>query len=269
MASRTIIITGAASSLGRSVAIRFSKTSDKLLLTDQDRERGEAVCQEVIAKGGEATFIAADLHEALDVHNVMAEAIDSYGKVDVLVHTAHHYASAPLLETSEQDFDAVMDGNVRAAFLINKAVARQLIRQAGEVAEAGVEEARGGAIVNVVSNEAVTVDPDSAIFAASQGAVVQLTKAVAMTLSPYGARANAVAVSGVKGTHSEAQVVTAEQRKESADATPLGRRGEPKEVASAIHFLSAPDASFITGQMLIVDGGRLTLSKAASADSDA
>ncbi|GGY50344.1 SDR family NAD(P)-dependent oxidoreductase [Parvularcula lutaonensis] len=266
MASRTIIITGAATSLGRSVALRFSKSSDKLLLTDEDREQGEAVKEEVIAKGGQATFIAADLHEALDVHNVMAEALDTYDRVDVLAHTSNYFYSAPFLETSESDFDEVMDRNVRAAFLINKAVARQIIKQAGPPDDGGVDTARSGAIVNVVSNEAVTANADDAIFAASQGAVVQLTKAVAMTLSPYGARANAVGLAGVKGALDEAKVKTPEQRKASIEVTPMGRRGEPKEVASAIHFLAAEEASFITGQVLFVDGGRLAVSKAALAE---
>lgn len=261
MASRTIIVTGAASSLGRAVAMRFSKSNDKLLLTDPDRERGEAVKDEVVAKGGQATFIAADLHEALDVHNIIAEALDSFERVDVLAHTASFFYAAPFLETSEAHFDEVMDKNVRAAFLINRAVARQIIRQADSIEDGGVDEARGAAIVNVVSNEAVTANAEDAIFAASQGAVVQLTKAVAMTLSPYGARANAVGISGVKEVLGEKRVTTAEQRRASIDLTPMGRRGEPKEVAGAIHFLAAEEASFITGQVLFVDGGRLAVSK--------
>ncbi|NNU17479.1 SDR family oxidoreductase [Parvularcula sp. ZS-1/3] len=263
MASRTVIVTGVAGSLGRAVAHRFSKSSDKLILTDRDRERGEAVKEEIIAKGGQATFIAADLDQALDVHNVIAEALDSYGSVDILAHTSSYFYSAPFLETSEAHFDEVMDRNVRAAFLINRAVARQIIRQAEDIEEDGVDTAHGSAIVNVVSNDAVTANAEDAIFAASQGAIVQLTKAVAMTLSPYGARANAVGISGVKGTLDETQVVTAEQRKLSAEATPMGRRGEPKEVAGAIHFLAAEEASFITGQVLFVDGGRLAISKSA------
>jgi NAD(P)-dependent dehydrogenase (short-subunit alcohol dehydrogenase family) len=262
MAKRTIIVTGAASSLGRAVALRFARNSGNILLTDPDRERGEQVRQEIEARGVETSFVAADLHEALDVHNVMAEALDSFGRVDVLAHTATYFYAAPFLETSEADFDKVLDRNVRAAFLINRAVARQFIRQAESLADGPMGEAEGAAIVNVVSNEAMVATAEDAIFAASQGAIVQLTKAVAMTLSAHGGRANAVAVSGIKGTFDETVVVTAEQRRHSAEVTPMGRRGEPREVAGAIHFLTAEDASFITGQVLSVDGGRLAVSAA-------
>jgi NAD(P)-dependent dehydrogenase (short-subunit alcohol dehydrogenase family) len=262
MAKRTVIVTGAASSLGRAVAFRFAKAGSNILLTDPDRERGEQLRQEVEARGSDAAFVSADLDEALDVHNVMAEALDSFGRVDVLAHTASYFYAAPFLETSEADFDKVMDRNVRAAFLINRAVARQFIRQAENLTDGPISEGVGSAIVNVVSNEAMVATAEDALFAASQGAVVQLTKAVAMTLSAYGGRANAVAVSGIKGTFDEAAVVTAEQRRHSAEITPMGRRGEPKEVAGAIHFLTAEDASFITGQVLSVDGGRLAVSTA-------
>ncbi|MEM1410403.1 MAG: SDR family oxidoreductase [Pseudomonadota bacterium] len=264
MASRTIIITGAAGSLGRAVSLRFAKSGDKLVLTDPDRAKGEALREEIKAKGGSAVFIAADLHEALDVHNVIAEAIDSYETVHVLAHCATHYYEAPFLETSEADFDQVMDRNLRAAFLINRAVAKQIIRQAKSSDEGGVGRAQDCAIVNVVSSEAVTARADDAIFAASQGAIVQLTKAVAMTLSPVGARANAVGVAGIKEVLDETTVTTAEQRQASIEQTPMGRRGEPKEVAGAVRFLAAEEASFITGQVLFVDGGRLAVSKASN-----
>jgi NAD(P)-dependent dehydrogenase (short-subunit alcohol dehydrogenase family) len=263
MASRSVIITGAASSLGRAVALRFAKSGDKLLLTDPSRKAGEQIRDELRGRGVEAQFIAADLHEALDVHNVLAEALDSFGEVNVLAHCATYYYEAPLLETSEENFDEVFDRNVRASFLLNKAVARQIIKQASAVDDGGVDVARSGAIVNIVSTEAVTAQADDAIFAASQGAIMQLTKAVAMNLSPYGARANAVGISGVKDILDEQFVTTAEQRRRSIQQTPMGRRGEPKEVASAVHFLAAEEASFITGQVLFVDGGRMADSKLA------
>jgi NAD(P)-dependent dehydrogenase (short-subunit alcohol dehydrogenase family) len=268
MTNRTVIVTGVGASLGRAAAFRFARSKDRLVLTDTDRQRGLAVRDEVEARGAEVSFIAADLDEALDVHNVLAEALDTFGRIDVLAHCAHYYRTAPFLEISEEEFDDIMDKNVRAAFLINKAVAQQIIRQSAEVDDGGVDVARSGAIVNVVSNEAVTANEEDAIFAASQGAVVQLTKAVAMTLSPYGARANAVGISGVKEVLDEALVTTAAQRKASIGMTPMGRRGEPKEVANAIHFLAAEEASFITGQVLFVDGGRLAVSKTLASEGE-
>ncbi|MEM0928663.1 MAG: SDR family oxidoreductase [Pseudomonadota bacterium] len=266
---RSIIVTGAAGTLGRAAALRFAKSSDKLLLTDPDRDGGQAVRDEVISRGGRAVFIQADLHHALDVHNVMAEALDSFGAVNVLAHCAAHYHHAPLLETTEDQFNEVMDRNLRSAFLISKAVARQIIKQAGDTSDGGVDTAISGAIVNVVSNDAVTANTEDALFAASQGALVQLTKAVAMTLSPYGARANAVSIGGVKELFDQQGVTTAEQRKATIEQTPMGRRGEPKEVANAIHFLCGDEASFITGQVLFVDGGRLALSKSVPIEEGA
>jgi NAD(P)-dependent dehydrogenase (short-subunit alcohol dehydrogenase family) len=164
-----------------------------------------------------------------------------------------------LLDTTEEDLDWVLDRNLRAAFLLNRAVAKQIVKQASAVTDGGVDKARSGAIVNVVSNVAVTASADHAIFAATQGAVMQLTKAVAMTLSPYGARANAVGVAAIKEELDETAVKTSEERKQVIEATPLARRGEPVEAANAVHFLAAEEASFITGQVLFVDGGQLAL----------
>ena len=259
MAGRSVIVTGAGDGIGRAAALRFAKSKDRLVLTDPDPVKGKAVTARVTDGGGTATFIEAELHEKIDVHNVLAEALDAYGGVNVLAHCAHYFVAKPLLETTEEDLDRVFDRNMRAAFLINRAVASQIVKQAGAVGDGGVDTARSGAIVNVVSNEAVTASADHALFAASQGAVVQLTKAVAMTLSPYGARANAVGAAAIKEEMEEQDITTTAEKRQVIKTVPLARRGEPEEAASAVHFLASGEASFITGQVLFVDGGSLAV----------
>lgn len=265
MGGRAVIITGMADGIGRAAAFLFAKSKDRLILTDANAERGKAVRDEIVDEGGQAVFIEADLHEKLDVHNVVAEALDTYGAVNVLAHCGMHFFASPLLETSEDDFDAVFDRNVRATFLINRAAARAIIKQAGETSDGGVDVAKSGAIVNVVSSEAITANADHAIFAASQGAVTQLTKAVALTLSPYGARANAVGVASIKQEGDDLALKTREAREAVVSATPLNRRGDPEEAAAAVHFLAGPTASFITGQTVFVDGGRMVQHVSANA----
>jgi NAD(P)-dependent dehydrogenase (short-subunit alcohol dehydrogenase family) len=266
MAGRSVIVTGAGGGIGRATALRFARSKDRLVLTCADAARGRALKEDIEEAGGQVTFIEADLHSKLDVHNIIAEALDAYGQVNVLAHCATEFFAAPLLETTEEDLDRVLDHNFRAAFLLNKAVARQIVRQAGETSDGGVDTARSGAIVNVVSNEAVTANADHALFAASQGAIVQLTKAVAMTLSPFGARANAVGVAAIKEELDESLATTSAERRKSIARTPLARRGEPEEAASAVHFLASGEASFITGQTLFVDGGRLAQHASARAE---
>ena len=268
MAGRSVIVTGAGGGIGRAAAFRFARSKDRLVLTDHDPVRGEAVANEIRSNGGTATFIQAELYKKIDVHNVVAEALDAYDAINVLAHCEHAFFSRPLLETTEDEFDEVIDRNLRVAFLMNKAVARQIVRQAEAVSDGGVDTALSGAIVNVVSNEAVTASADHALFAASQGAVVQLTKAVAMTLSPYGARANAVGAAAIKDDLDSSEATTRAAKLHVIAGTPLARRGEPEEAAAAVHFLASGEASFITGQTLFVDGGRLAFYDTPGGEGD-
>lgn len=263
MGGRSVIVTGAGDGIGRATALRFAKSKDRLILVDSDSTRGIGLRDEINKGGGTATFIEAELHQKLDVHNVVAEALDSYGEVNILAHCASYFFAAPLLDTTESDYETVFDHNVRATFLLNRAVAREIIRQAEDVGDTGRESAKAGAIVNVVSNEAVTASADHAIFVATQGAVVQLTKAVALTLSPYGARANAVGVAAIKSEIDDVELKSREDKQQAIAETPLARRGEPEEAASAVHFLASGEASFITGQTVFVDGGRLAMHRRA------
>ena len=256
MSGRSVIITGAAHGVGAACVRRFASAGDNIVLADKDAAAGKALAHEVAGKDGKATFVHADVVKRLDVHNVVAEALDAYGRVDVLCHMALMDYSSSFVETSEEDFERVIAANLRSAFLINQAVAKQLIKQA----EAGEDEDRECSIVNLISVEAVTAAPDHVVFAATQGGLHQMTKAVALALSPYGARANAVGIGAINS-----ELADDVERKALRESVPLKRVGDPEEVAETVFFLASDAASYITGQCIYVDGGRMIRSSGARA----
>lgn len=256
MTGRAVIVTGAAYGVGAACARKFARAGDRLVLADRDEAGLGAVARELRAEGLEAAFVHADCGDRLQVHNVIAETLDAYGRVDALAHMAYQDYSRAFLETTEEEFERVVSANLRSAFLINQAVAKQLIRQA----EAG---GSGGAIVNLMSVEAVTAAPDHVAFATAQGGLHQMTKAVALALSPYGARANAVGIGAITGELPE----NTDARALGADV-PLRRVGAPEEVAETVYFLASDAASYITGQSIFVDGGRMIRSLGAQGRRD-
>ncbi len=259
MGGRSVVVTGAAAGIGRAVAERFAKSNDKLVLVDIDEENGKSVQSLLAERGTETTFLHADVSRKLDVRNVLAETLDAYGRIDILAHCHGYFFSAPFLEITEDDFERTINENLRSAFLLNQAVAKQIIKQSEATSDGGVDQARSAAIVNVATTEAVTASADHSIFAAAQGALAQLTKSVAMTLSPFGARANVVGVASIRQELEDNEKSSDGKPADTTTMTPLSRKGEPEEVANAIHFLASEDASFITGQTLFVDGGRLAM----------
>ncbi len=249
MVGRSVIVTGAAGGVGAACARRFVAAGDRLVLADVKEEAGQAFAKELSEAGAEVAFVHADVTNRLHVHNVVAEALDAYDRIDVLAHTVMVKYSAPFLETSEEDFERIVGANIRGAFLINQAVSKHFVKQASSDTPA---QSPPGVIVNTGSVEAVMAAADHVAFAASQGGLQQLTKAIAMALSPYGVRANLVGVGAIKGEMDK----NAEQKK-LRDSTPLKRIGDPEEVAEVVFFLASEAASYVTGQCLYVDGGRL------------
>lgn len=253
MTKRSIIITGAASAIGAACARKFVEAGDRVILADENEAALRELTNELKSKG-EASFVAASITNRLHVHNIIAEALETYELVDVLVNASIEVDAGDFLEMTEESFDYMINGNLRGAFLINQAACKQMVRQL----EQSNDEASDCSIVNLISVEAVTAAAERVAFAASQGGLHQLTKAVALAMSPHGIRVNAVGIGAIKSDYMKEFDL-----KSARNTVPLDRVGDPEDVAEAAFFLASRAAGYITGQTIFVDGGRLVRSGAA------
>ena len=259
MANRSVIITGAGTGIGAACARRFFNGGDHLILVDNDENAGKAMAESLQAEQQRVTFVHTDITSRLNVHNVIAEALETNGHIDVLIHADVCHHSAPFLEVSEDDFRDIIQHNLVGAFLINQAVARQMIRQIEEADTPQPAAEPNQAIVNLGSVEGVATHRDHTAFAASQGGLHQLSKAIALSLSDYQLRVNTIGVGPIRGENKISDP--------SQSVAPLKRLGEPEDVAEVAWFLTMPEASFVTGQTIFVDGGQLIQMRMPSSDA--
>ncbi|MCR4282090.1 MAG: SDR family oxidoreductase, partial [Bauldia sp.] len=201
---------------------------------------------------GPVRFVACDVGEAASVGNLVAATIAAFGAIDVLVNNAAILAAKDFLDLDEADFDRVIRVNLKGAFLCGQAVARHMV----ERAKAG---GRPGAIVNLSSVNAVFAIANQVPYSVSKGGINQLTKVMALSLAPHGIRVNAIGPGSIMTEMLETVMADAEARRRILSRTPLGRIGEPKEIAAIAAFLASDEASYITGQTVYADGGRLPL----------
>ena len=248
---RTAIVTGGASGIGRAVARRFLDDGARVVIADIDEDRGEEVA-EALSEYGEIRFIACDVGERLDVHNLVASTLDAFSDIDILVSNAGIVHKARFLDLSEDDFDRVMRVNIKGPFLCGQAVAKHMVER--------VEEGDApGTIVNMSSINAVFGLPDQIPYTVSKGGLAQLTKAMAIALAPHGIRVNAVGPGSVMTDMLASVVDDPDARERILARTPLGRIGKPEEIAAVVAWLASDDASYVTGHTLYADGGRLGL----------
>jgi NAD(P)-dependent dehydrogenase (short-subunit alcohol dehydrogenase family) len=246
---KVCIITGAAQGIGAACAQLFAQEGAQVVLTDVLQDQGQALAAQLKGLGHKATFMACDVGDKAQVDAMVAKVVETLGRVDVLVSNAGIFRSAPFLEVSEADFDAVLRINLRGAFLVGQAVARAM-KAAG----------LGGAIVHMSSVNAVLAIPEIASYNVSKGGLNQLTRAMALALADDNIRVNAVAPGTIATELARKAVLTNEAaRHKILSRTPMKRLGEPQEVAQVVAFLASDAASYITGEVITVDGGRMAL----------
>ena len=246
---RVVIVTGAANGIGEACARRFAGEQAHVVLADVNSERGAAVADELRSQGLSAGFMACDVSRKADVDALVGHVVQTFGRLDVLVNNAGIFRAADFLDVTEEDFDAVIRVNIKGSFLMGQAAARAMKSSGG-----------GGAIVNMSSVNAVLAIPNIASYNVSKGGINQLTRAMALALADFGIRVNAVAPGTIATELARQAVLTSEAaEKKIMMRTPMKRLGEPDEVAKVVAFLASDAASYITGEIVTVDGGRMAL----------
>lgn len=249
--NKVAVVTGAARGIGLACARRLVREGASVMLSDIDDEAGKDATGE-FDDGARVEFVHCDVGERLDINNLVKRTVDRFGRIDVLVSNAGIVHAADFLELDEQDFDRVLRVNLKGAFLAGQAVARQMVSQV----EAGDPP---GAIVNMSSVNAVMAIPNHTPYSVSKGGLRQLTNVMALSLAPYGIRVNAVGPGSIMTDMLRTVADDPESKRRLLTRTPLLRIGEPDEVAAIVAFLASSDASYITGQTIYADGGRLGL----------
>jgi NAD(P)-dependent dehydrogenase (short-subunit alcohol dehydrogenase family) len=259
--NKVAIITGAARGIGFAVAKRFVADGAKVVIADVDDEAGEAAAEDLKSQG-EAMYIHCNVAERLDVRNLVAETLNAYGDIDVLVNNAGIVVGADFLDLEEEDFERVLSINLKGAFLCSQAVARHMVEKVQNGGEPGC-------IVNMSSVNSVLAIPNQIPYCVSKGGMSQLTKTTALSLAQYGIRVNAIGPGSIM-TEMLASVNSDPAAKNRIlSRTPMLRVGEPSEIASVAAFLASSDASYVTGQTIFADGGRMPLNYTVAVPDDA
>lgn len=240
---RVCIVTGAAQGIGEACVRRFAAEGSKVVIADVDDVRGQA-----LADGLGALYQHCDVGDKAQVDALVAQTLQAYGRIDVLVNNAGIFRAADFLEVTEADFDAVLRVNLKGSFLVGQAVARAMVATGG------------GTIVNMSSVNGVLTIPTIASYNVSKGGINQLTRVMALALAEKNIRVNAVAPGTIATELAAKAVLTSDEAKSKImSRTPMKRLGQPSEIADVVAWLASDASSYVTGEIVTVDGGRMTL----------
>lgn len=247
LAGKIAVITGAARGIGRATAERLLAEGAKVLVSDIDVERLNKTAAE-IGSGNNVLAVAADVSKKAEVDQLVAEAVRQFGGIDIMVNNAGIAPVVDFLDVTEEILDRVLSVNLKGAFYGTQAAARQMIAQG-----------RGGVIINMSSINSGLANPIVAPYAISKGGMNQVTSTAAVAFAPHGIRVVGVGPGTIMTDMVAGAFVQSAGNHAILSRTPLGRYGQPPEIASVVAFLASDDASYMTGETVYVDGGRRVL----------
>ncbi len=240
--NKTVLVTGGSRGIGKEIALKFAKQGyDVIINYVSDKTDTEELKKELEANEGKALIVKADVTNPEQIENLVKTAIETFGKIDVLVNNAGITKDNLLMRMSEEEFDKVIEVNLKGTFLMTKAVTKYMMKK------------RQGSIINLSSVVGVTGNAGQCNYAASKAGIIGFTKSVAKELASRNIRANAIAPGFI--TTDMTDVLSDEIKETIQEQIPLKRMGNAKEVAELAYFLGSEQSSYITGQVIHVDGG--------------
>ena len=241
---KVALITGASRGIGKAIALRFAGAGARIVVSSRKLDSVQAVAAEIEAAGGQALAVQAHVGQPDDVAALVGRALDAYGRIDITVNNAAtnpHFG--PLLTADEGQWDKIMDTNAKGVFRICKAVAPHMEAQGG------------GKIINLVSTAGLRPPPGMGLYGISKAAVIALTQQLAMELGRANIQVNAIAPGVIKTRFSQLLWQTPDMAGSILTRTPLGRFGEPEDVAGLALFLASSASDFVSGAIFVIDGG--------------
>ena len=244
LAGKVAVVTGASKGIGAAIAKALAAEGAEVIVNySSSKADGEKVAKQITAKGGKAIAVQANLSKKGDIEQLFAKAKKAFGRVDVLVNNAGIYEFAPLDKITEENFHKQFNLNVLGTLLASQAAAKQF-------------DGRGGTIINLSSVVSTLAVPEGAVYSGTKGAVDAITRSLAAELGSRGIRVNAIRPGMVEteGTQSSG-IAESDMRKQVETQTPLGRIGQPTDIASVAVFLASDDSAWVTGETFLISGG--------------